>query len=164
MEVELVGRQAGEIRVLHKTLALGTVVILDEVRETSVAETEGNPLPLHVLLPHTGNDLGDVDLRTFGACRYHHFEVVELGEGFLSAGASLVSCLVEDPVDLVLKGLAERVPWCGLQLVVMGFFYYLNDITLGGGEEKGGEEGGKEGRREEGREGGKERREERREG
>ena len=57
MEIELVGGQAGEVRVLDKALALGAVIVLDEVGEGSVTEAEGDPLPLHVLLPHAGYHL-----------------------------------------------------------------------------------------------------------
>ena len=57
MEVELVRGQASEVRVLHKALALRTVVILDEVRQSSMPESKRDSLPLHVLLTHTRNNL-----------------------------------------------------------------------------------------------------------
>ena len=105
MEVELVGCEPGEVRVLHEPFTLGSIVVLDEVREAAMTEAKGNTLPLHVLLTHASDNLGDVDLRTLGTSCHHDFEVVELGEGLLCAGSSLVSGLVEDPVDLVFEGL-----------------------------------------------------------
>ena len=57
VEEELGRCQTGEIRVLYETTGLGTVIVLDEVRQCSVAEAEGNTFTLDVLLPYTGNNL-----------------------------------------------------------------------------------------------------------
>ena len=57
VEVELVRSETGEVGVLHEALALGTVVVLDKVRQGAVTEAEWDSLPLNVLLTNTGNDL-----------------------------------------------------------------------------------------------------------
>lgn len=57
VEEELCRSQAGEIRVLHKASALGTVVVLDEMWQCAVFEAEGDSFTLHVLLPHHSNNL-----------------------------------------------------------------------------------------------------------
>ena len=74
--------------------------------------------------------LRDVDLGSLGASCHHDLEVVEVGEGLLSAGACLVSGLVEDAVDLVLKGLSQRVAGRRLELVVVGLLDHFYHITL----------------------------------
>ena len=57
VEVELVRSETGQVGVLHEAFALGTVVVLDEVRQGAVTEAEWDSLPLNVLLTNTGNDL-----------------------------------------------------------------------------------------------------------
>lgn len=57
VEEELCRCQAGQIRVLHKASALGTVVIFDEMWQRAVFEAEGDSFTLHVLLSHHSNDL-----------------------------------------------------------------------------------------------------------
>lgn len=69
--------------------------------------------------------LGDVDLGTFGPRHHHGLEVVVLGKRLLGRGASLVPGVVQDPVDLVLKGLPQGVARGGLQLIVVSL---LNDL------------------------------------
>ncbi len=56
---------------------LRSVVVLGEMRQSSVSESERNSLSLHVLLSDTGNDLRDVDFGAFRAGHHHRFEVVE---------------------------------------------------------------------------------------
>ena len=82
--------------------------------------------PIEEGLPY----LRDVDLGSLGASCHHDLEVVEVGERLLSAGACLVSGLVEDAVDLVLKGLSQRVAGRRLELVVVGFLDHFYHITL----------------------------------
>ena len=57
VKVELVRRETGEVRVLNKSFALWTVVVLDEVGQGAVTETEWDSLTLNILLTHTSNDL-----------------------------------------------------------------------------------------------------------
>ena len=57
MKVELRRCQSCKVRVLDEASGLGTVIVLDEVGQGALAETEGNPLTLDVLLPHTSNNL-----------------------------------------------------------------------------------------------------------
>ena len=57
VEVELVRSETGQVGVLHEAFALGTVVVLDKVRQGAVTEAEWDSLPLNVLLTNTGNDL-----------------------------------------------------------------------------------------------------------
>lgn len=52
VEEELGGGEASQVGVLHKAPALRAVIILDEVGQRAVLEAEGDPLTLHVLLPH----------------------------------------------------------------------------------------------------------------
>lgn len=71
--------------------------------------------------------LRDVNFGPFGACHHHGLEVVVLREGLLGGRTRFVSSVVQDPVDLVLEGLSQRVTWGGLQLVVVGL---LNDLEV----------------------------------
>lgn len=57
MEEELCGREAGQVRVLHKAPALGAVVVLDEVGQRAMLEAKGDSLAFNVLLPYHGNNL-----------------------------------------------------------------------------------------------------------
>lgn len=57
VEEEFCWCQAGQVGVLHKTSALRTVVILDEVRQCAMFEAKRDSLTLHVLLPHHSNNL-----------------------------------------------------------------------------------------------------------
>ncbi len=57
MEVEFVGCESSKVRVLYKSFALRTVVILDEVRQSPMPEPKWDSFTFHVLLTHTGNDL-----------------------------------------------------------------------------------------------------------
>jgi hypothetical protein len=75
--------------------------------------------------------LRDVDLGALGACHHHGLEVVELGEGFLGTGAGLVTSVIEDSVHLVLKGLAQGVSRCRLELIVVSFLNDVNYLNLG---------------------------------
>ena len=59
VEVELGGREAGEVRVLDEAARLRPVVVLDEVRQRAVTEAERDPLPLHVLLADARDHLRD---------------------------------------------------------------------------------------------------------
>ncbi|KAH3803772.1 hypothetical protein DPMN_132040 [Dreissena polymorpha] len=72
--------------------------------------------------------LGDINLGAFGPCHHHGLEVVELRQGLLGLAASLVSCIVEDTVHLVLERLSQRVTRCGLQLIIVSLlddFYHI---------------------------------------
>ena len=57
VEVELGGRQAGQIRVLDEATRLRTVVVLDEVRQSSLPEAERNTFTLDVLLADASDNL-----------------------------------------------------------------------------------------------------------
>ena len=57
MKVKLWRCQSCKVRVLDEASGLGTVIVLDEVGQGALAETEGNPLTLDVLLSHTSNNL-----------------------------------------------------------------------------------------------------------
>lgn len=61
VEEKLSGCQTSQVGVLHKAPALGAVVILDEVRQRAVLETEGDSLTLHVLLAHHSNNLREIE-------------------------------------------------------------------------------------------------------
>ena len=79
---------------------------------------------------HAHTHLRDVDLGSLGTSCHHDLEVVKVRERLLSAGACLVSSLVEDTVDLVLKGLSQCVARGWLQLVVVGLLDHLYHIAL----------------------------------
>ena len=49
--------KASQVGVLHKASRLRTIVILGEVGQGAAPKPKGDPLALHVLLPHTGNHL-----------------------------------------------------------------------------------------------------------
>jgi len=57
VEEELLRCQASQVAVLDEALALWAVVILTEVRQSTLAEAKGDTLTLNVLLSHTGHDL-----------------------------------------------------------------------------------------------------------
>ena len=127
VEVELGRRQTGQVRVLDETCSersriiggsvkkllevmcaltsrLGTVVVLDEVRQCAMSEAERNSLSFNVLLPDTRDNLfktqhmhdrtvtlfdyssvlyvhlRNVDLGTLRAGDHHRLEVVVFGE------------------------------------------------------------------------------------
>ena len=58
---ELGRSESGEIGILDESSRLGTVIVFDEVRKGSMAETERNTLTLDVLLTHTSNNLGGTE-------------------------------------------------------------------------------------------------------
>ena len=62
VEIELIRCQSGEIRVLHESLTLWSVVVFDEVRQCAVTKPERDSFPLHILLAHTGNNLYNEDM------------------------------------------------------------------------------------------------------
>lgn len=49
--------KASQVGVLHKAPGLRAIVVLGEVREGAAPKAKGDSLPLHILLPHTGNHL-----------------------------------------------------------------------------------------------------------
>lgn len=57
MEEHLLRRQPPQVAVLHEATALRAMVILREMGKAAAPEPEGDPLPLHVLLPHTSCNL-----------------------------------------------------------------------------------------------------------
>lgn len=57
MKEKLSWCETGQIRVLHKTSTLWTIVIFNEVRECAMLETKGDSLTLNVLLTHHSNNL-----------------------------------------------------------------------------------------------------------
>ena len=57
MEEELRWGESGEVGVLDEAARFWTVVVLDEVRQGSLPETERNSLTLDVLLTDASNDL-----------------------------------------------------------------------------------------------------------
>lgn len=59
VEEELCWRQSSQVGVLHKASALRTIVILDEVGQSSVFEAKRDSFTLNVLLPHHSNDLNE---------------------------------------------------------------------------------------------------------
>jgi hypothetical protein len=57
VEEELDWCQSGEVGILNEATRLRAIVVLDEVRQGPVTESEWNALALHVLLTDTGDDL-----------------------------------------------------------------------------------------------------------
>eukprot|EP00976_Prorocentrum_cordatum_P043526 880643-Prorocentrum_minimum.AAC.10 len=119
VEEELLRGEPAQVRVLDKPAGLRAEVVLGEVREGAVDKAKGDALALHVLLPHTGNHLRDVDEGALGARRHHLLHVVRLGKGVLRRGARLVARLVQHLVHAVLKRLLHRAPGLRLQLLLL---------------------------------------------
>eukprot|EP00052_Salpingoeca_macrocollata_P029267 m.293933 g.293933 ORF g.293933 m.293933 type:complete len:699 (-) comp22962_c0_seq7:2402-4498(-) len=103
VEEELLRRQPSQVRVEHKPLGVGPVVVLDKVRQRAIAEAKGNALALDVLLAHAGNDLGNVEVGALGPGHGHGLEVVELGQRLERAGPGILARLVQLLVDLLLN-------------------------------------------------------------
>lgn len=60
VEEELLRSEASQIAVFDEALTGWTKIVLAEVRQSPLAETEGNTLTLNILLPHTSHNLRDV--------------------------------------------------------------------------------------------------------
>ena len=114
------------------------------MRQRPLAESKGNTFTLHVLLTHTSDNLGHVNVRPLGARHHHHLEVVELCQGPLGGASCLVSGVIEDSVHHILEGLPQRVTRRRLQLVLvrllddlvhvlLGLRDSVQDVSVGGG-------------------------------
>lgn len=57
VEIELNWSETGQIGVLDKSSGFWTIIILDEVRKSTMTKAEWNTLSFNVLLSHAGNDL-----------------------------------------------------------------------------------------------------------
>mmetsp|Transcript_12899 Transcript_12899/g.36269 ORF Transcript_12899/g.36269 Transcript_12899/m.36269 type:complete len:465 (-) Transcript_12899:2165-3559(-) len=134
MKEKLLGREATKVGVLHKAAGLRAVIIGGEVRQRPPHEAIGDALALHVLLPHAGNHLGDVDEGALGAGRHHAFDVVVLLEGLLGDFAGVVAGLVENLVDLIFKGFHHCVARLRLQLVALELVDKDLHLLLGPGD------------------------------
>jgi len=55
----------------HKAFRLGPQILFREMRQGSLAKTEGDSLSTHVLLSHAGHNLGDVDVGALGPSGHH---------------------------------------------------------------------------------------------
>ncbi|KAH3663772.1 hypothetical protein OGAPHI_005175 [Ogataea philodendri] len=95
VEEELLRSQPSQIRVLNKTLRFGRVVILSEVRQRTISETEIDTLTFHDLLTHTGRHLGNVNIRTFRTSSHHLFDVIGVFQRGFSRFTSRVSGFIQ---------------------------------------------------------------------
>lgn len=59
MEKEFGGCESSQVGILYKATTLGSIVILNEMRQSPMLESKWDPLALHILLPNDGNDLGN---------------------------------------------------------------------------------------------------------
>mmetsp|Transcript_104344 Transcript_104344/g.223091 ORF Transcript_104344/g.223091 Transcript_104344/m.223091 type:complete len:206 (-) Transcript_104344:16-633(-) len=117
---DLLRCEACQVRVLHKPPGLGTIVVFRKVRQGAVAEPILDSCTLHVLLPDTSNNLGDVDWGALAPRIHHRDDIVPLVEGARADVTSILACCVQPLVDLRLEGLVHRFPGLRLELPTLG--------------------------------------------
>lgn len=76
VEEELLRGEPIQVAVLYEALALRAIVILGEVRESSLVEAEGDSLALDVLLAYASHNLRYVQIGALRASVHHGFESV----------------------------------------------------------------------------------------
>jgi len=116
VEVKLRWSKSTQIAALDEAFRLGSKVILGEVRQGSLVESEWDSLTFDILLAYTSHDLRNVDVATLGACTDHISEPVGQAQSIESDVARLVTSIIELLVDLSLETLLHRLSWLRLEL------------------------------------------------
>ena len=119
MKVELRWTQTWQVATFNKSLTLWPKVILWEMRESSMVESEWDASAFYILLSNTCHNLGYVDVATFWACLDHISQSVLLTQSIKSNITRLVSRIVELLVDLSLKTLLHWLAWLTLKLAYL---------------------------------------------
>src|ERR1700690_4244193 len=126
MEKELLEREA----LKTKPACLRAKIILREMRKCPMAETEGNAMTLHTLLPHTNRHLGYVDERTLGASNHHLFDIIVFFQVFLRILTGLITSHVQLALNTALEGFADCHTRGSVQTIVCSIIDDLYDVAL----------------------------------
>ena len=130
MEVELGRGQASQITVTDETFRLGTVIILSEMREGTLVETEGDTLTFDILLSTTGHNLRNIVGVTLRARHHHVNESVVFVKIIKRSTTGFISSHVQSLIDLMFEGLHHTLTGLRLQLAILGLVDDFTDLSL----------------------------------
>ena len=131
MEKELVCCKATQVRVLHKASAFWCKVILCEVGQSAVAETERNTLTFHTLLSHASRHLRDINERTLRTGNYHLLDIVVVRQTLFGVRSDIVTSLVQDTIHICLERLTKGHTSIGLEPVVTSVLNKTQHVVFG---------------------------------